>query len=273
LKEDKPFVLFIRHLHHTTDTTDIATELRNLGHFPSRITNVQIKKRIEEKQALISLPLFRVELEPRKNNNELLDVEYILYTKVKVELPRPIKEVPQCKRCQSIGHSKNYCTKAAKCVKCGENHLTSVCSKPKSAPCKCANCGGNHTANYKGCPAYKAKTQPITITATNRLKLTSQAGPPTGPNVARSDFTAPSLSYSAAANRNTVQAVSQRSTTSIDPSKKEENDTSKILAMIEKLLESNKSFEAKLGNLVKRVESLEKGLSPSPKRKSQRKND
>ncbi|KAF0717450.1 SCAN domain-containing protein 3-like, partial [Aphis craccivora] len=38
----------------------------------------------------------------------------------------------------------------------GGDHLTSKCSKDSSCLAKCALCGGDHTANFKGCPSFKA---------------------------------------------------------------------------------------------------------------------
>ena len=40
-----------------------------------------------------------------------------------------------------------YC----RCVKCGNNHIHTSCTKTKTEPPKCANCGEDHPANYRGC--------------------------------------------------------------------------------------------------------------------------
>lgn len=58
-------------------------------------------------------------------------------------------------RCQEYGHSKSYCYKPHICVKCGGQHDTRTCEKPRNTPAKCALCKGDHPANYKGCCVYK----------------------------------------------------------------------------------------------------------------------
>jgi len=63
--------------------------------------------------------------------------------------------LPQCKNCQSWGHTKSYCHKESRCVKCAGKHTTESCSKPKEVPPKCYNCGENHPANYRGCVVAK----------------------------------------------------------------------------------------------------------------------
>lgn len=128
----------------------------------------------------INLPLFRVELTPKDNNSEILDLTALLYTKVKIELPRKSREIPQCKRCQGIGHSQNYCYRAPKCVKCGEGHLSNTCQKPKEASGRCANCKGEHTANYKGCPKFQERItsqRQLKINIIDRMKMNSLVDP------------------------------------------------------------------------------------------------
>jgi hypothetical protein len=56
---------------------------------------------------------------------------------------------------EACGHSKTYGTKPYQCVKCGGQHDSKDCTKPRHHPAKCALCGENHPANYKGCSVYK----------------------------------------------------------------------------------------------------------------------
>lgn len=109
------------------------------------------------KKKNIVLPLFFVDLISKPNNKKIYELDSMLYCRIKVEPPRKKNEILQCKRCQSLGNTQNYCQRQAVCVKCGEKHHSTECEKPKIAPCKCVNCGGNHTANWKGCPVYKTK--------------------------------------------------------------------------------------------------------------------
>jgi len=63
--------------------------------------------------------------------------------------------IVQCQRCQAYGHSKPYCTKPYQCVKCGGQHDSKDCTKPRHNPARCALCGEDHPANYKGCNVYR----------------------------------------------------------------------------------------------------------------------
>ncbi|KAG8239976.1 hypothetical protein J437_LFUL019347, partial [Ladona fulva] len=71
-----------------------------------------------------------------------------------IEKHRPSKGPPQCHRCQSFGHIDKACNMPPRCVKCGNNHLTSECKKEAAEAAMCANCKGDHPASYRGCPSY-----------------------------------------------------------------------------------------------------------------------
>ena len=142
-----------------------------VGHVARRVTNIRIRKKLNDQVTLVNLPLHRVELEVKDNNREVLDLTALLYTKIKVELPKKVGGIPQCKRCQGIGHSQNYCRRLPRCVKCGGEHASSAFTEPKDSKRRCANCNGEHTANYKGCPKYQARLAPSQkTTATDRLR-------------------------------------------------------------------------------------------------------
>ena len=98
--------------------------------------------------------MFYVDLEPKENNKETYNLKYLNNMKINVE--PPYKKIPPYSvQDVSYGHSKTYCTRPYKCVKCGGNHMTTEYQKPRETPAKCALCSGQHTANYKGCTVYK----------------------------------------------------------------------------------------------------------------------
>lgn len=167
-KSDKPFRVVIRGLNPSMEERDIINELGSLGHNAIKATNVQIKKKVNGKPVKVCLPLFFVELTPDVKNKEIYGLDHMLYSKVKVEPPRLRKEIPQCKNCQDFGHTKAYCHRKPKCVKCGNQHPTEDCTKSRKTASKCANCDGDHTANWKGCPYYKgklaARQTPVSVT-------------------------------------------------------------------------------------------------------------
>jgi len=52
---------------------------------------------------------FFVDLEPAINKNkEIFVLEYLCYTKIKVEAPKPKNQIPQCMNCQDYGHTRSY---------------------------------------------------------------------------------------------------------------------------------------------------------------------
>lgn len=149
-KENRNFKVVLRNLHPSVEIQEIKEELKAKGHNVLRINN--IIQRISKKP----LPLFFVELENKENNKEIYKIDLLLYSKVIFEQPYKKREIPQCMRCQQYGHTKSYCYKTPRCVKCAENHLTQNCPrKAKSSGVTCTNCGENHPANYRGCVVFK----------------------------------------------------------------------------------------------------------------------
>lgn len=149
LKEDKPLRVVIRNLHPSTPTELIKAELETRLYEVRQVTNVlhKINKR--------PLPLFFIDLEPTDHSNEIYHLSSLLHTKVKIEEPYKPKMVSQCLNCQDYGHTRSYCGYSARCVRCGDSHSSSDCTKPRDSPPRCALCAGNHPANYRGCNVYR----------------------------------------------------------------------------------------------------------------------
>jgi hypothetical protein len=137
--------IVIRDIHPSVSTQEITDELDSKGHKVRNIINV--KHRVSKEP----LPLFFVDLEPNEKNNEIYNLQFLYNTKIKVEPPRKKRRIIQCTRCQDYGHSKLHYSKPYYCVKCGKQHHSKTCTKPKDAPATCALCNGSHPANYKGC--------------------------------------------------------------------------------------------------------------------------
>lgn len=148
-KEDKPYRVVIRNIHHSVQTNEIKAELETLGFKVRNVTN--ILRRVTKDP----LNLFFVDLEPDVNNKKVYDVQYLLHMKIAVEPPRKSSHIAQCTRCQSYGHTKTYCTRPFSCVRCGSNHSSASCKKGRDTPATCALCEGAHPANYKGCSVYQ----------------------------------------------------------------------------------------------------------------------
>lgn len=105
------------------------------------------------------MPLFFVDLEPSPLNTDIFQINQLLYTKIKIEEPHKHREINQCQNCQEYGHTKKYCAYSSRCVRCGDDHPSNTCTKPRNTPAKCALCNGDHPANYRGCRIHKQLQQ------------------------------------------------------------------------------------------------------------------
>lgn len=150
-KEDKCYRIVIKNLHHTTPHEAIVEEIEKSG---NKVRGEIINSKFGPEKVPTST--FFINLEPHANNPKVKDIKYIFHQAIKIEDPRKSKTVVQCQRCQQYGHCKNNCMRPYRCVKCGEDHKTSDCSKKDNkTPAKCALCFGDHPANYKGCQVYQ----------------------------------------------------------------------------------------------------------------------
>lgn len=172
-KDKRPYRIVIRNLHHTTPLSSIKEAIEETG---NTIDGEIINARYGPDKKPTST--FFVNVSPGPNNKAVKDIKVIYHQIVNIEDPRKRNTVVQCQRCQQYGHTKNYCMKPYRCVKCAEAHKTSECPKvDRNTPATCALCLGSHPANYKGCEVYKeilarktAKRLPL-----RSLKSTNQA--------------------------------------------------------------------------------------------------
>uniref|UniRef100_A0A1B0GJF1 Putative nucleic-acid-binding protein from transposon x-element n=1 Tax=Lutzomyia longipalpis TaxID=7200 RepID=A0A1B0GJF1_LUTLO len=149
-KTERSFRVVLRGVHHSTDVKDIKEALKVLGHDVINVHNIR------HARTKLPTPLFYIDLKPDPKNKDIYAVNRLLHYVVKIEPPHPKKEVIQCKRCQRFGHSKSYCNRSPRCVKCDQEHNSSECPRKVRDDCvKCINCGGNHPANYRGCEVHR----------------------------------------------------------------------------------------------------------------------
>jgi hypothetical protein len=149
-KEDRCQKFVIKNLHHSTPKEAIVEAIEATGNrVRGEIVNAR-KKHTKE-----PYNIFFVNIEPNENLPLIKSIEYIYHQSVKIEDPRRNKTIVQCTRCQQYGHTKNYCMRPFRCVKCGGPHNTTTCTKDKNSPAICALCQGSHPANYKGCQVYR----------------------------------------------------------------------------------------------------------------------
>jgi hypothetical protein len=121
-------------------------------------------------------------------------------------------------RYQQFGHTKNYCRKNPRFVKCAAQHLTRECPrKTKDDNVKCVNCHEKHPANYRGCMIHKKynKNIPKTKRTSHRKKTTSNRS-----NL-RSDCTRTNRT---ASNKRTPTPHNEHGTSSKRPNRTQTND-------------------------------------------------
>uniref|UniRef100_A0A2H8TR91 Nucleic-acid-binding protein from transposon X-element n=1 Tax=Melanaphis sacchari TaxID=742174 RepID=A0A2H8TR91_9HEMI len=118
----QPFRVVLRHLHHTTPTTDIINCLDDLGHKVISITN------ITHSTNKLPLPLFNIILVRNNNNHEIFKITKLLNSIIKFEYTKRQLGPPECHHCQKYGHTRNYCHRNPRCVKCGAEHFTENCT-------------------------------------------------------------------------------------------------------------------------------------------------
>ena len=186
LKQDRAHRVVLRNLHPSTPSDLIKEDLEQMGFSVRNIINVL------HPATKAPLPLFFVDLNPGPKNKEIYTVEAIAHTRVKVEEPKRRQNIVQCFRCQAYGHTKSYCHRSPRCVKCGEEHLTAECKLPSNGgQTKCALCQGNHTASYKGCTTYRELEARLSrrVQPQTSYSAAARGPPPPAPTVpAASDF-------------------------------------------------------------------------------------
>ena len=207
LKQDRAYRVILRNLHHTTPIEEIKNELLAHGHTTRNITNVL------QRNTKLPLPLFFIDLEPAINNKDIFSISFLYYTKIKIEEPRVNKLTIQCLRCQEFGHTKSYCNHPPRCVRCGDNHLSTSCNKSQSLPAKCALCCGDHPANYRGCPTHK-EFQSSLQSKKNTFSQSTYVKPNIV-NATSNSSTGPSKSYAQATTENSNNH--SKFTSSTDP--------------------------------------------------------
>jgi hypothetical protein len=150
-KDERLFRIVIRNLHPTTAFSAIREAIEETGNtVAGEIINAKYGP---DKK---STSTFFVNIQAGPNNKACKDIRIIDRQMVVIEDPKKKKSIVQCHRCQQYGHSKNYCMRPYRCVKCAQQHKTSECPKTdRSQPALCALCEGSHPANYKGCEVYR----------------------------------------------------------------------------------------------------------------------
>lgn len=148
-KQFRPIKVIVKNLHHSWDNQAILNDLKEQGFRATNAIN-KLKWKIKE-----PLYIFMLTFDTSEDIKKVFEIKSILNTIVKVDPLKSSKLIPQCKKCQGFGHTKNFCGRPPKCVKCAGMHATIDCSKSVSEKPKCCSCGEPHPANYRGCVVAK----------------------------------------------------------------------------------------------------------------------
>lgn len=148
-KQSRPIKVMAKNLHHTNDPKAIISDLQEKGFKAINAVN-KLKWKTKE-----PLDMFLLTFDATENIKKIYEIKSILHSIVVIEAVKQSKLIPQCKSCQSYGHTQNYCGKHPRCVKCAGKHKTIECQKPVQQQPKCCNCGEAHPANYRRCEVAK----------------------------------------------------------------------------------------------------------------------
>ena len=81
LKQDRPFRVVLRNIHHSANLDELKFELLKLGHEVTNISN--IRHRIWKDL----LSLFFIDLKQKPNNKQIYNINRLMNSVVKIELP------------------------------------------------------------------------------------------------------------------------------------------------------------------------------------------
>jgi len=109
----------------------------------------------------------------------------MLNNKKKVEGPYAKKDILECLRCQSYGHTRTYYSHHPRCVRCDGLHDSFLCLKNRNESTKCALCGGLHPANYNVCTVHEGiiKTRKLQPSNPWRKNVSNSQEPFTSTNL------------------------------------------------------------------------------------------
>lgn len=134
LQSEKPLKVVIRGVIHQITETEVQDDLDRQG-FPAL--------KVSRMQCLTGpAPLMLVEI--AREYKAIYDLTTCCNLSITVEPVHVRTDIVQCHRCQLFGHVQRNCNSNYKCMKCGGDHSTHLCEKPRTTSPQCANCGEDH---------------------------------------------------------------------------------------------------------------------------------
>ncbi|GJQ67692.1 hypothetical protein Trydic_g6725, partial [Trypoxylus dichotomus] len=142
LSSEKKLKVVLRGITQEITEKEITEDLQSKGYPADKVTRMNGKN---------GRPAPLVLLELSKEYKSIYELRQVCGLATQVEPLKTKTGVIQCHRCQLFGHVQRNCHIGYKCMKCGEDHSTHLCEKPKTKPPKCANCGGEHLSTAISC--------------------------------------------------------------------------------------------------------------------------
>lgn len=194
-KDNKTHAFVLKGLHSEIEAENVENELKESHEMQCKVYKMKTNEKLIQTENSASKepqeiedklpqmrPLFLVVTSSEITLKYLQNkIRYILYTKIYWERHQNKRKAVQCRRCQRWGHATSNCNGKIRCLKCGQEHWTNLCTKPREEPAVCANCSGNHPANYTQCPSYL-------VNLNNRKQLSSTQNKTTKPQFREVDF-------------------------------------------------------------------------------------
>ncbi|GFY30478.1 nucleic-acid-binding protein from transposon X-element [Trichonephila clavipes] len=147
-KHERPIKVVIKGLPRTTKTTEIQSDLLDLGYTINKVT--QLTGNITKQP----LSVFTISLPRNDFNMNIFNLKTLGYLSITVE-GFESRGVIQCFQCNQFNHTAEHCHLTPKCLKCGENHQTRDCQIKMLDTRYCVNCKVHgHMANYSKCPLF-----------------------------------------------------------------------------------------------------------------------
>lgn len=246
-KHLRPIKVVVKNLHHSWSSNEIVSDLKR-QHLKV-ISAVNILQHKTKKP----LDIFTLSFDNSEDINKIYEIRTILNTVVKLEPTKKSKLIPQCKSCQSFGHTHNYCSKPPRCVKCSGKHNSKDCQKSEKDAPKCFNCGEPHPASYRGCivakelqKMHKLKQMPKSF---NHLSARKNNGAGSTAKTQNNFNTTsnPKVSYSSVV-KNNINSKSENT---------------KILEQILEKLQVQENFNSELNTRLSKLENIIKNTNQS----------
>lgn len=143
LKSEKKLKIVLRGVPQDITDEEIIEDLKEQDYPIDKTTRMKGKN---------GLPAPLVLVEISRDYKSIFNLTEVCGLAIKVESLRTRTEIVQCHKCQLFGHTQANCNIDYRCMKCGGDHSTHLCTKPKTTAPKCANCAGEHLSTFIKCP-------------------------------------------------------------------------------------------------------------------------